>query len=540
MARHPLFQQVLRLARLAGTADRHGLETEQAIALAQREHDAARDWSRRQVLGIGASAALASTLGARALAAAPKVKPGFGGKIAILGGGLAGLTAADRLATAGIAATIYEASGRLGGRQHSDRTTFPGQAAEIGGELIDNLHKTMLGYANAFGLALEDLGKVPGEETYYFAGKHWGSAQIVDEMRVFTARAGVDFKASSGGPTAFSYNAADVKLDHETLESFLNRHTTDMPLVRAVLSEAYEAEYGRATSDQSALNLLLFVHFDRRSKFTPYGVFSDERYHVVNGNDLIAQGIAAKLPGPAVFGARITGLDRGTDGRYRITIQGQKQPALADAVICTLPFSVLRAQVKLGAGLKLSPEKLYAIQAVGYGTNTKTMIGFDGRPWLSHASKGTVYSDLPELQAAWETNPTKGGATSILTDYASAARGEAIGGRPLQSAVSAFLSDLDKVWPGAAAAAHRDGGQVRAVRAAWPVNPNSLGSYTCYKPGQFTTISGHEGTAAGQLKFAGEHADLFANAQGFMEGACASGIRAAVEVLADIKAGKIV
>ena len=40
--------------------------------------------------------------------------------------------------------------------------------------------------------------------------------------------------------------------------------------------------------EQSCLNFLLFIHADRRSKFTPFGVFSDERYHVVDGNDRIA------------------------------------------------------------------------------------------------------------------------------------------------------------------------------------------------------------------------------------------------------------
>jgi monoamine oxidase len=48
-----------------------------------------------------------------------------------------------------------------------------------------------------------------------------------------------------------------------------------------------------------------------------------------------------------------------------------------------------------------------------------------------------------------------------------------------------------------------------------------------------------EGESAGLLKFAGEHADSFYSWQGFMEGACLSGIRAADEVLADIRSGAL-
>lgn len=539
MARNPLFRRMLQIAGIAEVAERRGIDSEQAVRLRQEHADAVRTWSRRQVLGVGATALLASAMTARDLSAAPKAG-GLKAKIAILGGGLAGLVAADRLATAGIAATIYEASDRLGGRQSSLRGFFPGQVAELGGELIDNLHKTMLGYVNAFGLSLEDLGKAPGEETFYFEGQHRSPAEAVEEFRVFSKRAQVDFQAGSGEPTAFAHNQADVALDQMSLAQFLLKHGADLPLARALLTEAYEAEYGLPAEEQSALGLILFIHFDRRSKFTPYGVFSDERYHVVEGNDAIASGIAAGLPGAVVKGAKVTRLGRNSDGKYRIYLAGQKLPQLADAVICTLPFSVLRSSVQLEPSLGLSAAKQFAIAQLGYGNNAKTMIGFDGRPWAAYGSKGTAYSDLDDLQACWETNYTLAGNRAILTDYASGPRGAEIGSRPLQSAVDSFLTELDAVWPGAKAAAHREKGAVQAVRMAWPIEPTQLGSYTCYTKGQFTTVCGHEGTAAGQLKFGGEHADSFYSWQGFMEGACLSGLRTAEEVLADIKANILV
>jgi len=61
----------------------------------------------------------------------------------------------------------------------------------------------------------------------------------------------------------------------------------------------------------------------------------------------------------------------------------------------------------------------------------------------------------------------------------------------------------------------------------WPSNPLTLGSYTCYRPGQFTTIAGNEGKPVGNLFFAGEHANSFYEWQGFMEGAALSGVAAA-------------
>jgi monoamine oxidase len=65
------------------------------------------------------------------------------------------------------------------------------------------------------------------------------------------------------------------------------------------------------------------------------------------------------------------------------------------------------------------------------------------------------------------------------------------------------------------------------------------GSYTCYRPGQFTTIAGNEGKPVGNLYFAGEHADSFYSWQGFMEGAALSGLAAAAQILADVKVGAL-
>ena len=119
----------------------------------------------------------------------------------------------------------------------------------------------------------------------------------------------------------------------------------------------------------------------------------------------------------------------------------------------------------------------------------------------------------------------------ILTDYSGAERGATLNLLDPQIATARFLGDLDKVFPGAAAAATRIDGQFRVHLEHWPSNPLTLGSYTCYRPGQFTTLAGVEGQPVGNLHFAGEHANSFYDWQGFMEGAAISGIDAAEAIL---------
>jgi monoamine oxidase len=152
-----------------------------------------------------------------------------------------------------------------------------------------------------------------------------------------------------------------------------------------------------------------------------------------------------------------------------------------------------------------------------------------------HGSSGTAYSDLTNIQNTWETNRARAVEGAILTDYASGFRGATLDQVDIQSQVGAFLTDLDIIYPGTKSAATVQGGEYQAARAHWLSEPNALGSYTCYRPGQFTTVEGWNGVPAGNLHFAGEHTDSFYSFQGFMEGACLSGLRAANEILADIK-----
>lgn len=560
MARSHKFDALRRALRLGRDCAEHGLSPASAAELrAEREAAAQRAFSRRLFLGgaaAGAGVLLGVVPGARAAG-----KYATNARIAILGGGLAGLACADALRAKGVSATIYEAHAtRVGGRVYSNRG-FAGQVAENGGELIDNQHKLMLAYAQELGLAREDLVKAPGETAYHFFGQSWSEEDVVDQMRVLVARMRPDLQALSGAPSFFSHNPSDLLLDHTSLEEYLATRGPDLPLATAAMKEAYVAEYGREPSEQSCLNMLLFFHLDRRSSFDPFAT-SDERWHLIGGNDAIATGIADRLPGPIVHGARVTRIRKNAFGQYALTLSGSTVEELADALVIALPFSVLR-NIVLDPNLGLSVDQLRAISELGYGHNAKTMIQFDSRPWATlYGSNGTVYSDLPNVQNVWETNYTLAGPSAILTDYSGGERGRQLQqptvpvsgcgachiGSPsakvinpavIQGQVDAFLTDLDVVYPGVKAAATRDAGAYRAHFAHWLTQSTSRGSYTCYLPGQFTSICGLESVPAGLVKFAGEHADSFYNYQGFMEGALTSGIRAAGELLDDIQAGRL-
>jgi len=389
----------------------------------------------------------------------------------------------------------------------------------------------MLAWVNRLGLTREDL-RGGGEVFYYFDGQRIPEATVVDEYRAFVAAMRDDLQASSGAPTADVHNAADVQLDNTNLSDYLVSRGAGR-IARKAIEEAYLAEYGRECSEQSCLNFLLFIHADKRSKFTPFGVFSDERFHVVEGNDRIASGIAAALPRQPEFGNSLVRVRKTSGGRVELTLKNGNTTVTRthDHVVLAMPFTVLRT-IELDASLEIPPWKRLAIDTLGYGDNAKLMVGFKGPYWAELGSNGASYSDLVNHQTTWETSPaTATTERAILTDYSSGVRGKNLSSN-VQREAAKFLADLEKVFPGAAANVAKSGNNVLAYLEHWPSNPLTRGSYTCYLPGQFTSIGENEGKRVGNLHFAGEHTNSFYTWQGYMEGALLSGIDAAAEILA--------
>ena len=430
MARTASFRSFARLMTAALLAERQGCSADHAIGALQEltQAQTSSRMSRRQFLlgagATGATLALGTITGFPFRVADAKPLPSSL-SVGIVGAGLAGLACADTLKTRGIRASVYEAADRAGGRCWSLRDVFPGQVAERGGELIDNLHKTMLGYAKRFRLSLEDVNKEPGEVFYHLYGQRYSEAAVVGEFRDFVSVMRVDLNRLSREVTASSYTPDDVTFDRTNLLAYLEGQNgagvPAGPIAKAAIIAAYEAEYGLEAAEQSCLNFLLFIHADRRSKFTPLGVFSDERYHLVDGNDRIVDGLTRELPGQLTYDSRLVRVRKLSDGRIELTFQqgSRTVPLTHDAAVLAIPFTTLR-EVELDANLAIPAHQLTAIQELGYGTNAKMMIGFSSRPWRTLGGNGTAYSDLTNLQTTWETNPTLGSETrGILTDYSS-------------------------------------------------------------------------------------------------------------------------
>src|SRR5579864_645781 len=261
MARTPLLTRFQDLFDVFDEAERSG----RPVVAVQEERRQMR-FTRREFLKAAGVAAGAAVF-AGPMAAWAAVNKGNQGRIAIIGGGIAGLNAALTLQDAGITSTVYEASGRVGGRMHSDTTSWlNGQTSEDCGELIDTRHKTIQGLAQRFNIPKVDLlAAEPNQSTetdFFFGGYYTTAEENADFNPVWNAVK----KDLNSAPFPTLYNTstpAGQALDQLSLYNWIETRVPGghaSPMGR-LLDVAYNIEYGNVTTEQSSLHLVYLLGF---------------------------------------------------------------------------------------------------------------------------------------------------------------------------------------------------------------------------------------------------------------------------------------
>jgi monoamine oxidase len=537
MARTPLLRAIERLAGEHHEAERLGVRPAEL-----RERRAEEAYSRREFLMRSGAAGAAIAVGPALFARAARAAAGTPGRVAVVGGGIAGLNAALTLQDKGITSTVYEASDRIGGRMHSDRSGYwaNAQVSEFCGELIDTNHTTILGLSSRFGLPVVDLlaaepaGSTP---TYWFFGGRYTDDQADTDFVPVRAAAKNDLTAV-GYPTLWNnYKPAGYALDQMSVYGWIESRVPGGhgSAFGRLLDIAYNEEYGADTTDQSSLNLLYLLAYQPSPKgFEVYGV-SDERYHIAGGNEQLPEAIAATLPDVRT-GWRLTAIAKNLDGSVTLSFAAPSGAATvtADQVILTTPFPVLRTLDYSKAGF--DDLKKTAITQLGAGWNAKLQLQFTSRYWNTSGpwgiSTGDSYADLG-YQNTWDVTRAQPGSTGILVNYsggsvagafaASTPYSNATDDQHVANYAKAFLSQFEKLFPGITKKWNG-----KATLSTPFRDPNLLTSYSYWRVGQYTTFSGYEGAAQGPIHFAGEHCSQ--DFQGYMEGGAREGARAALEV----------
>jgi monoamine oxidase len=318
---------------------------EQAIAVPRSSALTRRRLLRLSAAAAGA-AALAPVLGRTAFA--KEEKPG---SIGIVGGGVAGLTAAYRLQAVGAKPLLLEASNRWGGRMLTIYDFYKGMFAELGGEFVDSNHEDLIKLAGELGVEMQKLAGEggDGEDLYYFRGAWHTPQEMVDPEKQTGAFAPIAKQIAEDAEklTDEEENWTDHahELDKVSLKAYLDQfHGKAEDWAIDLLDVAYVGEYGLETAEQSSLNLVDFIGTDLDAPFAIYGE-SNEAFRIKGGSSTLIKALVAALENKVEMklGQALTALDT-KDGKVAATFDASGGPRTDtfDAVILALPFTKLR------------------------------------------------------------------------------------------------------------------------------------------------------------------------------------------------------
>lgn len=539
MARTPLLRAIRRRVRECLLADQEGLSV-----ASLRERQAAARYAevpgRREFLvGMGA---VAATL---ALPPVAFAKSRSGPQVVIVGAGIAGLSCALALHDQGIAAAVYDAAARPGGRIASDTETWnDGQVSEWGGEFIDADHATMRRLAKRFQLPLDDLTKAQAEtaeDTHYFFDSYYPKAQLDADFVPVAAAVKADFDAVKGVATYAKHTPTAARLDQMNLYDWIDSRVPGghASALGQLLDLAYVTEYGADTHDQSALNLVYLLAPQPVGATAALRGDADRRFHIRGGNQRLPEAIAGHLRSADLhFERRLLRVAKTAGKRYQLNFAGDggaTLEVLADIVVLALPFAVLRGvDYTLAA---FDPLKHQAIQQLGTGHNGKVQVQFNSRPWRGAGpwgvSTGTSYADTG-YQQGWEVTRAQSGASGILNFYSGGGRALALAATTAFTTtangvvlpdVATTLAQAEPVFPGLTAQWNG-----KASASLPHLHPFFGASRSYYRPGQYTAFGGYEGVPLDQMFFCGEHTSMAF--RGSMEGGASEGHKTALAIVA--------
>jgi len=469
-------------------------------------------------------------------------------RIAIVGAGIAGLNAALTLQDAGLSCSIYEASDRIGGRMHSDTTTWmDGMVSEWCGEFIDGNHDTIHHLVKRFGLKIVDLWRARGgraQSVLYFFNRYYGAEELARDYQVLAPLLLQQVQEIGFPTTHTNYTETGYRLDHLSVYDWIEQYVAgghNGPLGH-LLDAGCTGFYGLDTREQSSLNLVyLFGSRDLSSgSTTPRPLQGSSK--IAGGNEQLPLALARSLrEGCIHLRHQLMALELNRDDSLTLTFAtaGGTSQVQCERAILTLPFSALRRVDYRQAGFDAL--KQTAIEQLGYGTISKLFLQFDqpywyqDGPWPQNHS-GFIITDL-DIQTLWDASLGQTGSSGLLVNYTSGHRGAAYAPAVAYSTAGASaivqsyahncLQQLERIFPGISA--HYTG---RAALSYPMGDPYLLGSYSCWRVGQYTRFGGYERVRQGPIYFAGEHCSV--ELQGFMEGGAREGERAAHEILQDL------
>lgn len=406
------------IGRVAGRSEPQPVTRRALVAEIARAGGALAAYRALHALGLTPTPDAPPVYSARAL-------PASGGRVIILGAGLAGMVAAYELGKRGYDCVILEARARAGGRcwtvRRGTSETEVGGSPQVcafdeglyfnpGPARIPHHHRALLGYCREFGVALEVLVNENNAAYYYHEERAGSASGALTGQRVPHRAVQADLRGYVAEllAKAVGRDALDTPLsakDRARLLDFLEIYGDLDP------SRAYRGSERRGfreppgSGDQSGtiaappgLDKLLQSGF--WSNFPGEWAYDQQMTMLqpVGGMDRIARAFADRIGGTIRHNCEVRELRRTPTGVRVAYFDNDKQQlaeATGDYCICTLPLSVLKA---IPNDLPTNVQR--AIGEVAYYASLKVGLQFARRFWEEDEAiyGGITWTNLPIRQ----------------------------------------------------------------------------------------------------------------------------------------------
>jgi monoamine oxidase len=393
----------------------------------------------------------------------------------VIGAGLAGLSAADALGTAGWDVTVLEARDRVGGRTWT-ATAANGALVERGAEWVEDEHVHLLGLCRRFAIPLARAGMS------YHDRRPLGVGAVTHDDLVAGRQAVRELLEELGD------RASDMTV-HDALELL---DVSDG--VRVSFSARVQCTSGTPVDELAATHLSMLARAPDEA----------DSLRIGTGSDAPARALADALGERIRLGAAVTAIAV-DEGGARASAGGVEHAA--DRLVLAVPLPILREAPFAGL---LPPAVAEQIGLLSVAHAAKIAI-----PLTSPAAPG-AHLDVYRDAWMWTANGVDGELRPVLTGF--------VGSLPMIERLG--VDDGPATW------AERVG-EIRpdtplddgaAEVFTWHDDPFARGVYTAVPPGARPDLQVLR-RAHGSLVVAGEFADDAWS--GYMEGAIRSGLRAA-------------
>jgi monoamine oxidase len=419
----------------------------------------------------------------------------------IIGGGIAGLTAARHLTEAGLHVTLLEARNRLGGRIYTYSTAeFP---VELGAEFVHGRPEEILSLAAEGAVPLVP---VQGKFRRKINGKWAEAGHLMEKVDQLFAR-------------------LPAEEPDESFQYYLDRSGED----EEVKLQALRYVEGFHAANPS----LISARSLRRDSEAEEAIDGDHQYRIASGYESLVRAVADRIDRKLCDVVMNTPIHEIVWRPGEVIARATTQEYQASRAIVTLPLGVLKSKnVIFSPALK---EKQNAMSFLEMGPVIRVSLCFQKKFWerdQEMADLSFLFTDDPQFPTWWTSNALP---YPILTGWAAGPNAGAHTGRSKDEIIQSAVQSLARIMKTAEPELRRQ--MTGAFTHDWQADPFSRGAYSYAAVGGLEAAAKLAEPVANTLYFAGE-ATNGNGYNGTVHGAIATGLRAAQELLHSLQDSK--